>query len=358
MTNTKKDGPVRGAILFTASEIGEDFDFWRISRDFEEVMAAPNDRLILCDNTGDDERDIEELEQKISDRYVCEEGCTKVERSQTQVSVIAEREPEPDHGYHHRRRRRRSYCYQAYNLQGWKVLPHIKVAAPENHDQLQLLSQTHGYLLIDEDEFYHLGGETRFRADGFVTAKQCGHIRIKWNPVNSIRQEHRKQVREIESRLAPELPQGILNLLGECVTPNNWPGSHPWAHEVFGPRGKCSGYDRNEAYNYNANEILRYIQLTRKLWPKDYSWRYRHNLGSVLEAAVQHIHGLRASTDQWNLKLAKWITREARVAKVEIPRKPQLPRKPNKKRKRTCQRNSPQIKSPPPSPTSEMLCAA
>jgi hypothetical protein len=343
MTNVKEDKQIFGAILLTKSDTGENFDFWRLSRDFDEVMEADNDKVILADN-------VEDVMQQLYSRYLCDPECTWIQASTENFKAIAEKTD-------HCGRRRRLYhrTYGDDSVKGWKVLPHIKVTEPESRDQLQLLSQAHGYLLLEDCHFYELGGERVFREDGFVTAQQCDHIRVRWNPVNAIRQEHRKKVREIEDRLAPKLPQEILNKLGECVNPNNWPASHPWCHEVYGPKGEHTGWNNYKEYNYNANEILRYITLTRKLWPKDHSWRYSYHIGSALEAAVQHVHGLRASTDQWNQKLARWITREARVAKVEIPRKPQLPKKPNKKRRRTC---SQKIKSPPPVPTSELLCAA
>ena len=347
MTNVKEDAPIRGAILFTANEIDEQFDFWRLTRDFDAVMEAPDDRVILGDSAA-------ELKQLISDRYLCDAECTRIEDSSDDVDVIAEREP--DTGYGRRRRQRyRSYGRYDHSVKGWKILPHVKVTEPTSRDQLQLLSGAHGYLLIEDCEFHRMGGETRFRADGFVTAQQCGHVRLKWNPANAIRQNQRQRVREIVFRLAPELPQEIVNKLGECVNPNNWPSEHPWKYTVYGPKGENAGWNHFKPYKYSTDEILTYVSLTRKLWPGNTPWRSGPFTGAI-EEAVQHVHGLRTSTREHDQKLARWITREAKVAKVEIPRKPQLPKKPNKKRLRTCPRNSPQIKSTPPAPVSAVPC--
>ncbi|MFI5379021.1 MAG: hypothetical protein ACHRHE_06985 [Tepidisphaerales bacterium] len=178
MTSVTSDDTIRGAVLFTASEIDEKFDFWRLA-DFDEVMAADNDKVVFGDS-------VEEIGQQIAGRYLCEAGCTRLQGTSEDFKAIDE---ESDNGYGLRRRRRRHRSYDRYDdsVKGWKVLPYLKITEPQNRDQLKVLSQTHGYLLIDSDGFHHLGGEQGLRAEGFVTAGECGHFRIRWNPTNAIR---------------------------------------------------------------------------------------------------------------------------------------------------------------------------
>lgn len=153
---------------FAQCDTFADFDFWKYTTDFEEIMAAPTDRLIVGTSK-------EEIEIELDAKYPNPHGLAMLLFGGVEVALTAEQ-----HKSYHSKRSRRRYGYT--RMQGWKVLDRPLVPSDdyESIEQLQTLSMEYDGLYIERDLKWRFNHD--FKQHGFVVYEKTwsgDHIQIR-----------------------------------------------------------------------------------------------------------------------------------------------------------------------------------
>src|ERR1035437_10046437 len=153
-------------------------------------------------------------------------------------------------------------------------------------------------------------------ATGISPVPGCfGNIKLRWNPKAVKLREWRKQVQEIQKLHTASFEGHILTAIAKCVAPDNWPSTMPFSN-VLGST-ECGGH---------PSCILKCIDLARRLKPGSNPGRtgtgYSNSVTITygIETAKPYIrYIIKHGEDDNQKKLARWLLREARVKKIEIP---------------------------------------
>jgi hypothetical protein len=228
-------------------------------------------------------------------------------------------------------------------------------------DALHSACAIHGRVLVGSSIFDEMGGLTGLHDRGFMaqTRNSRSAFLVRFNPKAVVLKDWRSKVASVRVFLQPELPPELTIELFDAVIPDNYPDSHPYAGKLsseefvtesqrdagsrWGRRGRSSK-DRN--LEEAPDVILRYAWIAKRLshGRQRHPWRSGKAWKSVLRQAVQYLHGLEGGkTGSWP-KLARWLRRESRAARLRIPPRKKLPpkpafrRRPSRKRKQAPKR--------------------
>jgi hypothetical protein len=321
-----------GAVLQRADEYRRTFDVWAITTDFKSFFEAPDQDVVLCE---EGERDRKTLEQLIAEKY---EWPVLVEYDEWQKES---------------------------RVKGWRVLRWPLAPYTVSVTQLRNLCAEHGAVLMDGfggvlcSEVRSSGYKSvqeNLRALGFVITSSGKFCKVRWNALSAATQEWREITKSTRTRLVPYFTEKALARVGHCVSPTNWPYGHPYASLL---RGK------EDAANYQIQEILQLIALSQRLDPKSKPWLrvtsyYQDKvLVPALEECFQNIHAVeercrkllaeasetqdaKVTSETQDAKIAlrfcRWLRAQARALDVKVPKPATLPPKPTK---RTLKNRSP-----------------
>src|ERR1035437_7242115 len=162
-------------------------------------------------------------------------------------------------------------------------------------------------------------------ATGISPVPGCfGNIKVRWNPKAVKLREWRKQVQEIQKLHTASFEGHILTAIAKCVAPNNWPSTMPFS-AVLGST-ECGGH---------PSCIFNCIELARRLKPGSNPWRTgtgysgSSTIVTGIEAAKPYIrYIIQNGEGDDQKKLARWLLREAKALKIDIPPIPVIPPKP------------------------------
>jgi len=322
-----------------ARDILEPFDFWRITTNVEEIAKARAHHLIFGETD-------EEIAQKVERRYPtlhANHSLVHYEERELRVS----REAMTGHwGRNH------GCKYKKIYAEGWRVLKspmYTGEVAGEQH--LLNLCISNRSIILKATAIEILGGKRELEKRMFC-AQGAGHpslLRIRWNPLFHRNREYRRAVATVKARTADRLPQDLLGMLGDCLNPTHWPDSHPFKGLFHGVQGKArgGGWHRtyHDPYGYCIDDVVRYIKLNLRVTPSLRPWRQaetheqnKNGYGgntlkfrAILDACLDHLHGIRKNKDEDYVFLRRWLIAEARAVGLAIPaplRMPKAPRLP------------------------------
>jgi hypothetical protein len=220
-------------------------------------------------------------------------------------------------------------------------------------------------------------------------------LQVNHNPKVVMMRPYREAKKRYAQRTAGELPKELRHLLYSAVHPGNWPNDHDFTGCVSGKElYSRGGWNRQTPVDFDLEEILECLDLTRKLDRKGWGWWRDKNIHgcwgndfhSALHDSLDYLHGLearadkmdkdhmassRAAFDQWIVpelqeegkdvptfeewygserksdprfgnesgrvtlrRFCRWLRAEARACKIKVPPKPKEPVKPGAKKKK------------------------
>ena len=203
----------------------------------------------------------------------------------------------------------------------------------------------HGRVLVGSNLFDEMGGRAGLHGRGFLVEARNSRraVLVRFNPKAVVLGDWRSKVASACVFLQPELPPELTIELFNAVIPDNYPEGHPYfgklSSEEFvtesqrdaGSRWVRRGRglkDRN--LEEAPNVILRYVWIADRLSNRRrrYPWRSGKPWKHLLRRVIQYIHGLEGGdVGSWP-KLARWLRRESRAARLRIPPRKKLPPKP------------------------------
>jgi hypothetical protein len=210
---------------------------------------------------------------------------------------------------------------------------------------LQGACAMHGKVLVGSEMFNQMGGAKAFHDRGFlVQARNSRHAHlVGFNPRCVALRDWKGKVDSIRVFLQPELPPELTIELHEAVKPDNYPEKHPYAGKLSSEESVTqsqldgdSRWGRRWRKSKDCNldtapeTILRCVGIADRLSGRRYRhpWRRNSSWKPLLRQVVQYIHGLEDAKDGNWPRLAKWIRRQARAARVRIPPRKKVPTKP------------------------------
>lgn len=303
-------------------KINETFDFWHYTTDVKVMLKVDESRLIMADSQ-------QELANMLDARYPTIPGCTLIDPYVGPLHIFIGEQKPGEHNWDYRRRRHGSYDrYTKYK--GWVVLntPHREEVVDRDH--LRDLLVEHKVLLLSASQVEDLGGEARLMNEGFSPVPGgFGFSKIRWNPKAAGLRKWRAQVKAVEGLQIDQFNSDILNGLGTCTNPENWPSDIPFSHDIV---------SSHAGGGYTAQHILNLIALARRLRPGSTPWRSPNRGTSIREVIARALPYIRYIIKNGHYdsdkKLAKWLLREAKVAKLTVPPAPVIPPEPFKKKRR------------------------
>jgi hypothetical protein len=303
-----------------------EFDFWRLETDFDKIIKAPADAVIIGTSRDD-------LEAQLDSRYASSEGFCMILFGNMEIPTSIRK------GWRQNR-------YETAHLTGWRVLeyPLVTKVQVETIEQLQTISMTHNAVWIDRDLFRQYD----FTNSHFVIKDRIGdnwrndYVLIRFNPRHYQLRKWREEKARVEAYLTGEYPTELLIKLDGCLNPANWPSNHPFSavivssgchsierllnlirfNIVVGPRSKFWRNSATHVNQYNCNSSFASILESLLI--------YHH---SVLDKAREKLRNreldiYKRRSARLAIKFTNWLLDEAKAMKIKIPDRPVVPPKP------------------------------
>jgi hypothetical protein len=315
-----------GTREYLERDIHQQFDVWKLTEDFKELMAARDDRVLVAESES-------ERRQMIENKHPAPAvGLTFLQRFDDYVNISGNRHRDQEH------------------VHGYKVLPHPWALKVESIETLQNLCIEHKSVFISDEVSRSLGGGWHGNAlknKGFVVYEGADLHRITFNPRNLELKGWRAEKEKVLQLLSGEFPDRNLHVLRLALCPSQWRSDHVMSKVLVA----C---DRSNVYT-----IMRLLEIVKKFLPKSrrtyyrtltiYSSGHYHVNTSVKDAIngmLVYVWGAedlalrilknpafsKASLDRKNaqdlMAFCRWLRNEAHALKLAIPPKPVVPPKP------------------------------